>query len=177
MTRTICKLCGKKIEEAGGSPYANAAVAIADKGAPPDVDAQERAANRYHYLASILGYNEAVRRAPTLGEKLYARMAREHFVKLFVEAGGRIETKNDAGDVVLEAPADRPHLKLYEADIELMRAAIVKWDADHARRRSAPIDAHCCEAKHGPGPCLMSHVEQRCDCDCDRCRVPDPEGP
>lgn len=83
---------------------------------------------RWGAAALCIGYNELVKQAKTLGEKVYFRTCRNLAEEEFVKRGGNRFVRT-AGETVLKL--DQPMLAVeFEArDIELMRKAVSTFDA------------------------------------------------
>ena len=93
-------------------------------------DRRRKNATLFDVLAKIVGYNELARQAPTLNEKVYCRIARQHAYERYVELGGKIKlTEED--EVLVTLGSERPFILLREKDIGQMRAAVAAWDAEH----------------------------------------------
>ena len=94
-----------------------------------DVDEDERAKrwSQHIYVALVFGYNELARRAETLGEKAFYRMARERAN----EDAEKLGVGVDIGDTVtvLTLPGGPPHIVFRDVDIELMRCTVAEHDA------------------------------------------------
>lgn len=80
-------------------------------------------------LAVCLGFNELVKHAQSLEERVDLRALRDLCVARFREATGGPGLIED--DLVLEIPAldGFVPLKFRATDIEAMRQAVAKWDA------------------------------------------------
>ena len=91
---------------------------------------QQRDVQRTSWLATILGYNELAKTAPTLGEKIYYRLALGRARDRYIKLGGKLEMTKDEGDFVLVLDSEtRPHINFKATDIELMRQAVAEYDA------------------------------------------------
>ena len=104
----------------------------------PDVSAE----NKENYdiwteLAMVVGFNELARASETLGERVMLRLFRDR-AKQLLQARG-IEFK-ETGDnrVLLTIPlACNLSMEFRESDVELMRQAIVKLDAEQKEKINA----------------------------------------
>lgn len=88
---------------------------------------------RWHQLALVHGYNELVKLAETLGEKVYCRLARDHAEEEYKKLGGEI-TRQAEDEPVLVLTERMPYVRFETRDIELMRATVAKYDRERATR-------------------------------------------
>lgn len=86
-----------------------------------------RGHRRWHAAALCYGYNEFVKQAETLGQKVYFRAHRDSAEQNFIKLGGTVFLVRDP--VILELPDQMPHVNFSEADIELMREAVREFDS------------------------------------------------
>ncbi|MDA4132059.1 MAG: hypothetical protein OK454_02900 [Thaumarchaeota archaeon] len=97
---------------------------------PSEEEKQQRNQARIlHQTALVFGYNEMVKQVTLLGEKLYFRLALETAKEKLEALGGHIEVNEDT--VVATMPGGPLFIKFYASDIEMMRAAVAKWDLEH----------------------------------------------
>lgn len=87
----------------------------------------EKNAEMWHQLAVAYGYNELVKQARNLGEKVYFRLGRDHAEQEAAKLGAKIN-RGGEGNVVLELTTKPPFITFRERDIELMRAAVAAFD-------------------------------------------------
>lgn len=97
---------------------------------PPNLDLKRAAA--WMELALVYGYNEIAKSMTTLGEKVYCRLARDDAERRATELGCKIN-RGDPCKVVLEMTTSPPWIIFHERDIEMMRAAVAKWDAENGK--------------------------------------------
>lgn len=81
-----------------------------------------------HLLALVFGHNELAKKAESLGEKVYHRLASENYVKALHKLGRAFVVHQPEGKF-LEIKQGRACVTLYPRDIELMRKAIAEYDA------------------------------------------------
>lgn len=79
-------------------------------------------------LAMIFGWNELVKRADSLGERVFCRMMRNDAHDRYVALGGCIDMSDKEKPVVV-LTGYLPSIKLYPRDVELMRKAVANHDA------------------------------------------------
>lgn len=87
----------------------------------------------WHLSAIVAGYNELVKVVDTIAQKVYCRLIRDQFQDELIAAGGAKITQAETQQPVLVITASGPWIRFYERDIEQMRAAVAKWDADKAK--------------------------------------------
>ncbi len=95
--------------------------------------AEERRALKNHELwtatALCLGFNELAKLGKSLGEKVYARLARDTHLKRFVELGGNADLfAKEESVCTLVMPTSMPHVEFRASDIEMMREAVAAYD-------------------------------------------------
>lgn len=100
-----------------------------DATAHLDTGNEERV-EKWHALALMLGYNELANDSKTLGERVYARLLRDHFKEVCVKMG--VELKEDDDKIVLVLGEAAPFIIFRERDIERTREAV----AEHGARKS-----------------------------------------
>jgi hypothetical protein len=93
-----------------------------------DKDLTLENARKWDALARCHGYNELAKKATTLGEKTFCRLARDHAEQEYAKLGGRIEINEDQTPVVI-LDEHIPHVRFYPRDIEMMREALRAYDA------------------------------------------------
>ncbi len=82
--------------------------------------------------ATVIGYNELARKAVTLGERVFYRMARDRFVEMFNAKHGTLTLTEDEAPV-LTIHGQATTVAFYPRDIELMRKAVADFDAGAER--------------------------------------------
>jgi len=128
------KVCPMRDSDSDGGYCARKAYPRSPKEAaklvmPNALTEEQRAAClRWHYVAMCYGYNELAKKAKTLGEKVYCRVARDKAEQDFLDAGGDIGMTRD-GTPILTLPDTMPRIEFRESDLELMRAEIARVDA------------------------------------------------
>jgi len=85
-------------------------------------------AARTDMLARALGYNELAKKAVTLGEKTYYRVARDMAVDKLRALGGTLDFTRTP--ILITLPGHNPEIAFNENDIELMREAVKRADED-----------------------------------------------
>lgn len=93
-------------------------------------ETSEKNAARWDALARLVGYNELARDAKTVGEKLYLRLARDVAEESYVALGGQVKRSETGEEIVV--PTRPPFIILGPDDIELMRKAVVEYDAGNS---------------------------------------------
>jgi hypothetical protein len=88
---------------------------------------QKRQATAMHHEALSIGYNEMVKMAPTLGQKVFYRVAREQAAETARSFGSELEWGRKGTVGTLRHGS--LHICFLESDIEAMRDAVAKWDA------------------------------------------------
>lgn len=83
-------------------------------------------------IAAIIGFNEMARQAPTLGEKVWHRDARDKMIEHLRAEGG--EFRMDSDGVITLDTSFRPSAPFLPSDIELMRAVVAGYDAAKGER-------------------------------------------
>lgn len=100
----------------------------------PETDDEELRHRRWALAATAIGYNHiALNDAKTLGHKVYFRMARDHMLQELVAIGGEspIRAPEEKAILTLEIKDAMPHILFHERDIDLMRKAVIAYDAAH----------------------------------------------
>lgn len=87
------------------------------------------------HIAMVYGFNELARNAETLGEKVAFRLMVSKIEEWLVAHGVTIPKSSD-NSVVLEIPCGPMTMQFRESDLELMRAAVAKLDAERLERKS-----------------------------------------
>ncbi len=90
-------------------------------------ETSEKNTARWDALARLVGYNELARDAKTVGEKLYLRLARDMAEEAYVALGGQVKRSETSEEIVV--PTRPPFIVLGPDDIELMRRAVIEYDA------------------------------------------------
>jgi hypothetical protein len=91
-------------------------------------------AQKWDLLARVVGYNELVKTAETLGEKMYLRLARDSALAKYASLGGQFDVEQD--EPVLIVQTRPPFLVLSDDDMKLMREAVAAHDERVASRKS-----------------------------------------
>lgn len=79
--------------------------------------------------AQAIGFNEIAKQVSTLGEKIFARLARDEAYARFLELGGQPFIASEESPLVLTLTISNLQVRLHERDIDLMRAAVEEHDA------------------------------------------------
>lgn len=95
---------------------------------PAEVDAEDAANFRRHAaIALVFGFNELAKKASTLNEKVFFRLAREQANEDAKALG--VGVQYELEKVILQLPGGPPWVRFRASDIELMRAAVARHDA------------------------------------------------
>lgn len=93
---------------------------------------EEKNARVWTELALCIGFNELAKLGKTLGDKVFARLARDTAVENLIALGGNGGKSPFADDgtpiCTIEMGAPMPWVKFHERDIELMRRAVAEYD-------------------------------------------------
>jgi hypothetical protein len=84
---------------------------------------------QWNLLAMVLGYNQLTKIAPSLGQKLFCRLARDKILAVYEEVVGTKVKVTDEDSVVLTITSTIPHLRLLARDIELMQGFLAEYDS------------------------------------------------
>ena len=95
-------------------------------------------AQKWDLLARVVGYNELVKKAETLGEKMYLRLARDSALAKYASLGGKYDVEQD--EPVLVVQTRPPFLMLSDADMKLMREAVEEYDQRAAVASDKPAE-------------------------------------
>lgn len=109
--------------------------------ADDEPEADRRSRERWHAAALCLGFNELAKLGRTLGEKVYHRMMRAGAEEHFIALGGQRIFQEEPTLVTLTLEDGMPWVRFRACDIELMREAVAKWDADHIDDTTGGDDA------------------------------------
>lgn len=126
---------------------------MADEEATDDVWVESvENARKWDLLAKAIGYNELAKLGKTLGEKAYARMARDRAAKSYEEVTGLtgLFAKTES-TVEIPVPGSMLHIRFGEQDIDLMRAAIAQYDSERGVVVGATHDERTCINCRGGG--------------------------
>lgn len=103
----------------------------------PEAETPDRPASdeTWGLLALCLGFNELAKLGRNLGEKMYFRLLRDHAVQDAVKAGvngGKSPFADEQAVIEIYVSNDVPWLRLFDRDVELMRAYVAEHDARQA---------------------------------------------
>jgi hypothetical protein len=87
----------------------------------------ETEVDRWYNLALWWGFNEMAKEAETIQERILCRIAREHALADLVKLG--VEVKCERDPVVVQLSSKRPWIELTTNDYDLMRKALIEYDA------------------------------------------------
>lgn len=90
--------------------------------------AERRILARVHQAtALVLGYNELAKMAPTLGERVYWRLAMDMARERAEALGAKFAFTEGEKSIVV--PGAQPFIRFHERDIEEMRRVVAEHDA------------------------------------------------
>jgi len=110
---------------------------------------KERITLLWNALARMHGYNEMAKKASSLGERIFCRLARDAACETATALGASITCMRPGPILITLEAAARPRIDLYESDIELMREAVHKFDAARADATAHSEDGRSA-ARGGP---------------------------
>ena len=101
-----------------------------DQGLPKRVQTRELAkvGAQWQATALFIGYNELAKKAEILYDRVYFRLFRDAAEAKMKSLGCETVVEHMKPVIIIER---MPHIKFTEDDIELMRAAVKKWDEEH----------------------------------------------